>query len=63
MSTNVLADRTAKAQEATDTVIDEEDKGRASDGIESDAAGNIYATNYEYNVILQRSLQREWKRQ
>jgi hypothetical protein len=61
VSTNVLADRTAKAQEATDTVIDEGDKGRASD--ELDAAGNIYATNYEYNVILQRSLQREWKRQ
>jgi sugar lactone lactonase YvrE len=59
VSTNVLADRTAKAQEATDTVIDEGDTGRASDGLESDAAGNIYATNYEYNVILQRSLQRE----
>ncbi|MGA7370314.1 MAG: hypothetical protein WBX01_14395 [Nitrososphaeraceae archaeon] len=43
------------------TVINEGDKGGASDGLESDAAGNIYATNYEHNAILQRSAGRRWK--
>ena len=61
VSTNVLVDRTAKDQEVTATVIDEGDKGGASDGLELDAAGNIYATNYEHNAILRRSLEGEWK--
>jgi sugar lactone lactonase YvrE len=37
------------------TVIFEGDKGGASDGLESDADGNIYLTNYEHNAILCKS--------
>lgn len=36
------------------TVIDEGDRGGASDGLESDANGYIYSTNYEHNAILRR---------
>jgi len=36
------------------TVIDEGDRGGASDGLESDADGYIYSTNYEHNAILRR---------
>jgi len=35
-------------------VIDEGDRGGASDGLESDADGYIYSTNYEHNAILRR---------
>ena len=33
---------------------DEGDKGGASDGLETDAQGRVYATNYEHNGILRR---------
>jgi sugar lactone lactonase YvrE len=36
------------------TVIDHGEKGGASDGLESDAEGRIYVTNYEQNAILRR---------
>jgi len=39
---------------APSTVIDEGDRGGASDGLESDADGYIYSTNYEHNAILRR---------
>jgi sugar lactone lactonase YvrE len=35
-------------------VADEGDKGGAADGLESDATGYIYSTNYEHNSILRR---------
>ena len=35
-------------------MLDEGDRGGASDGLESDAAGFIYSTNYEHNAILRR---------
>ena len=44
---NTLTDRKKSDQDVADTVIDEGDKGGASDGLESDAEGNIYATNYK----------------
>ncbi|AIF83238.1 gluconolactonase [Candidatus Nitrososphaera evergladensis SR1] len=47
--TEALADR-----EVDDSVTDEGDKGGAADGLESDAAGYIYSTNYEHNAILRR---------
>jgi sugar lactone lactonase YvrE len=34
------------------TVTEEGDKGGAGDGLESDAAGYAYATNYEHNALL-----------
>ena len=39
----------------------EGDRGGASDGLESNAEGNIYCTNYEHNAILSRSLDGQWK--
>ncbi len=43
------------------TVTDEGDKGGGADGLESDAAGYIYATNYEHNAILRRRFGGEWE--
>jgi sugar lactone lactonase YvrE len=42
-------------------VRDEGDKGGASDGLESDAEGRIYVTNYEHNSILRRNQDGEWE--
>lgn len=59
--TNSLADRSLNDQEVGATVIDEGDRGGASDGLESDASGCIYSTNYEHNAILRRGPDREWE--
>ena len=61
VSTDALADRSLDEREVGDTVIDEGDKGGASDGLESDASGYIYATNYEHNSILRRSAGGKWE--
>jgi sugar lactone lactonase YvrE len=42
-------------------VLDEGDKGGGADGLESDADGQIYATNYEHNAILRRRPDGEWE--
>ena len=55
VDTVALADQSLDDKEVGATVIDEGDKGGASDGLESDAAGYIYSTNYEHNSILRRS--------
>lgn len=41
VDTNALSDQSLKEQEVGATVIDEGDRGGASDGLESDSAGNI----------------------
>ena len=61
MDSNALADRSLVDEEVAATVIDEGDRGGASDGLESDAAGNIYSTNYEHNAILRRRQDKEWE--
>ena len=61
VSTDALADRSLDEREVGDTVIAEGDKGGASDGLESDAAGYIYSTNYEHNAILRRGADRKWE--
>lgn len=61
VDTNSLADRTLDDQKVGDTVIDEGDRGGASDGLESDSAGYIYSTNYEHNAILRRLPGRNWE--
>ncbi|HEY6536317.1 MAG TPA: L-dopachrome tautomerase-related protein [Candidatus Nitrosocosmicus sp.] len=59
---NTLTDRKKSDQDVADTVIDEGDKGGASDGLESDAEGNIYATNYEHNsILIRRSYDKMWE--
>ena len=42
-------------------VVDEGDKGGTADGLESDAAGHLYATNYEHNAILPRRPDGVWE--
>jgi sugar lactone lactonase YvrE len=54
VDTDSLADRSIDDQKVSSTVIDEGDRGGASDGLESDSAGHIYSTNYEHNAILRR---------
>jgi sugar lactone lactonase YvrE len=61
VDTDALADRSLEDSDAGATVTDEGDKGGASDGLESDAAGNIYATNYEHNSIMRRHLGGVWE--
>ena len=64
VDTAALADQSlddSRETGAAATVTDEGDKGGASDGLESDAAGYIYSTNYEHNAILRRSPDRQWE--
>ena len=61
VDTDVLADRTLDEGEVGAAVTNEGDKGGAADGLESDAAGHIYCTNFEHNAILRRSPDREWE--
>ena len=51
VSVDALVDRRRTDREVAATVIDHGEKG-ASDGLESDDKGRIYATNYEQNAIL-----------
>lgn len=52
VSTAALVD---PAADAAATVRDEGDKGGAADGIEMDANGQLYATNYEHALVSRRS--------
>jgi sugar lactone lactonase YvrE len=64
VDTNTLVDRRSPDdQKAAETVVCEGNKGDASDGLESDATGNIYLTNYEHNAILRYRPddRREWE--
>jgi sugar lactone lactonase YvrE len=54
VETDALFDRSIDDTTVATTVIDEGDRGGASDGLESDADGHIYSTNYEHNAILRR---------
>jgi len=58
VAVDALADRSA---DETTTVRDEGDKGGGADGLESDAAGKIYATNYEQNSITCRHSDGRWE--
>lgn len=59
---DALTDRSLEDQKVIDTIIDEGDRGGASDGLESDNAGYIYSTNYEHNAILRRQFNGiEWE--
>ena len=61
VSTEALSDRSVDDQYVSRTVRDEGDKGGASDGLESDAEGHIYVTNYEHNAIMRRKPDGEWE--
>jgi sugar lactone lactonase YvrE len=49
-----LADRSVSDDDVAATVIDEGDKGGASDGLETDDKGRLYLTSGEHNAILRR---------
>jgi sugar lactone lactonase YvrE len=61
VSTEALSDRSVDDQYVSKTVKDEGDKGGASDGLESDAEGSIYATNYEHNAVMRLNSNGEWE--
>ena len=57
-----LSDRDIPESDVVKSVKDHGDKGGASDGLESDASGNIYSTNYEHNAILRlRNSDKMWE--
>jgi sugar lactone lactonase YvrE len=56
-----LVNRSLGDKEVGATVLDEGDRGGASDGLESDASGCIYSTNYEHNAILRRGSDWKWE--
>jgi sugar lactone lactonase YvrE len=54
VSTDALVDRSVPDEDVAATVMDEGDRGGASDGLETDDAGRLYMTNYEHNAVLRR---------
>jgi sugar lactone lactonase YvrE len=54
VATDALADEEMPDDKVAATVRDEGDKGGGSDGLESDAAGNVYLTSYEHSAVLRR---------
>jgi sugar lactone lactonase YvrE len=58
--TTLLRDRSASEAEVAKAVVDLGEKG-ASDGLEADDKGRIYAGDYERNSIRQRQTDGEWK--
>ena len=62
VDTDALVGRSHDNRKVADTVADEGDRGGAADGLESDARGYIYSTNYEHNSILRRNPDnRQWE--
>jgi sugar lactone lactonase YvrE len=55
VSVDALCDRSLDDAAVALTVVDEGDKGTGSDGLESDARGNLYLTAYEHNAVLRRT--------
>jgi sugar lactone lactonase YvrE len=51
VSVDALAERNKSDQDAAVTVKDLGDRGYCSDGLETDAAGRIYLTDYEHNAV------------
>jgi len=54
-----LRDRSVSDDLVAETVLDHGDKC-ASDGLESDTAGNLYATAYEHGAVVRRSPTGQW---
>jgi len=56
VSVDALADAHKSEAEVAATVKDLGEKGGASDGLESDAEGRVYLSDYEHNAIRRRTL-------
>jgi len=61
VAVEALVDRGRDDAAVAATIVDEGDRGGASDGLESDADGFIYSTNYEHNAILRRGPDGLWQ--
>jgi sugar lactone lactonase YvrE len=62
VGTDTIANRDIPESKVVESVKDHGDRGGASDGLEADAAGNIYSTNYEHNAILRlRNSDKMWE--
>jgi len=61
VSVDALCDRSLDDAAVARTVVDEGDKGTGSDGLESDAQGNVYLTSYEHNAVLRRTPDGEYE--
>jgi sugar lactone lactonase YvrE len=59
VSTSALIDRSLDDQQVAATIADLGDKG-ASDGLESDTEGRVYATAYEHSAVLRRAADGVW---
>jgi sugar lactone lactonase YvrE len=59
VSVDALADQSKSEAEVAATVKDLGEKGGASDGLESDAQGHVYLSDYEHDAIRRRSLDGE----
>ncbi|WP_101946397.1 SMP-30/gluconolactonase/LRE family protein [Mycobacterium sp. 3519A] len=59
VDTAALRDRDMPDDLVAQTVLDHGDKC-ASDGLETDTAGNLYATAYEHGAVLRRNPAGEW---
>jgi hypothetical protein len=56
---DVLADQSKSESEVSSTVKDLGEKGGASDGLESDAEGRVYLSDYEHNAIRRHNVNGE----
>jgi sugar lactone lactonase YvrE len=56
VSVDALADQSQRDASVAATVQDLGEKGGASDGLESDAQGRVYLTDYEHDAIRRRTL-------
>jgi sugar lactone lactonase YvrE len=61
VSVDALADRSRSDADVAATVKDLGEKGGASDGLESDAQGRVYLSDYEHNAIRRRTLDGEFE--
>src|SRR6184192_111910 len=61
VSVDALADQTKSDAEVARTVKDLGEKGGASDGLESDAEGRVYLTDYEHDAIRRRNVSGEFE--
>jgi sugar lactone lactonase YvrE len=61
VSLDTLSDPNRSEIDVEKMVKDLGDKGGASDGLESDADGRVYATDYEHNLVRRRELDGSWK--
>lgn len=61
VSTDKLLDENASKEDVAGAVELLETRGFASDGLESDAQGRVYLTDYEHNAVLRRTAEGEYE--